>query len=127
MNFEEGEGFSVWAGVFDVTRVNNTGAAFGLWKNGSLFLMWVSTLSIIFILVYLWRLRTVNRTCYGWALIAGGALGNLYDRVHFGYVIDFIDLGMWPVFNIADSFICIGVFWILLQVFWKSKLSAEKP
>ena len=64
--------------------------------------------------------RVVRSSVYGWALVAAGALGNLYDRIRFGYVIDFIDLGVWPAFNIADSSICLGVFWILLQ-FWKQK------
>lgn len=122
LNLKEGEGFPVWAGVFHVTRVNNTGAAFGLWKNAPLLLMWVSALSVIFILVYLRGHSAANRARYGWALVAGGALGNLCDRVYFGYVVDFIDLGVWPVFNVADSCICAGVFWILLQFFWNQKM-----
>jgi signal peptidase II len=48
------------------------------------------------------------RLYYGTALVAGGALGNLYDRIVYGYVVDFFDLIVWPVFNIADSCITVG-------------------
>ena len=50
-----------------------------------------------------------------WALVAGGALGNLYDRLTLGYVVDYLDFRVWPVFNLADAFICIGVSWILFR------------
>ncbi len=134
LHLREGEGFPVWTGVFHITRVNNAGAAFGLWKNSPVFLILVSALSLIFIGIYLsgiFRQRTPEKkltwaergSVYGWALVAGGALGNLYDRIHFGYVIDFIDLRIWPVFNIADSSICIGVFWILLSVMKQKKIT----
>ncbi len=50
-----------------------------------------------------------------WALILGGAAGNLYDRIMFGYVIDYLDFRVWPVFNMADSAICVGVFWLIVS------------
>ncbi len=50
-----------------------------------------------------------------WALILGGAVGNLYDRIMFGYVIDYLDFRVWPVFNMADSAICVGVFWLIVS------------
>ena len=118
LHLKEGEGFPLWVGVLHVTRVNNTGAAFGLWKNAAFFLTALGAVSVVCIVFYLYRLLKgagAPDLVYGWALVAGGALGNLYDRVHFGYVIDFIDLRVWPVFNVADSAICLGVFWILLQ------------
>ena len=121
LHLKEGEGFPLWTGVLHVTRVNNTGAAFGLWKDASFFLTVLSALSVIVIFFYLRGLLKVMgapASVYGWALVAGGALGNLVDRLRFGYVVDFIDLRVWPVFNIADSAICLGVFWILWQVFW---------
>jgi signal peptidase II len=120
----EGGGVEILPGILHLTRVNNTGAAFGLWKNASVFLIWVSVLSVLFILFFLHRLLrepAAASSAAGWALVAGGALGNLYDRVRFGYVVDCIDLRVWPVFNIADSSICLGVFMILLHVFLKKK------
>lgn len=118
LSFGEGGGFPVWPGVLHVTRVNNTGAAFGIWRDAPLFLAALSVISVLFILFYLRKLlggQDAPASAYGWALVAGGALGNLYDRLHFGYVIDFIDLRVWPVFNAADSAICLGVGWILWQ------------
>ena len=53
----------------------------------------------------------------GWALVLGGAAGNLCDRLYFGHVVDFLDFRVWPVFNIADSAICFGVFLIILNIF----------
>ena len=79
-----------------MTRVNNTGAAFGMWRNGSSFLIAVTTLSVVAISFYLVgharSAQKVSINFYGWALVVGGALGNLYDRVHFGYVVDFLDI-----------------------------------
>lgn len=50
------------------------------------------------------------------SMILGGGLGNLFDRVNMGYVVDFIDVGFWPVFNLADSFVSIGA--VMLAVLW---------
>ena len=124
LSFREGEGFPLWKGVFHLTRVNNTGAAFGLWRDSSWLLAAVTGLSALAILYYLFRGRrsagASNRNFYAWALIASGALGNLYDRVRFGYVIDCLDFRVWPVFNVADASICLGVFFILWSVFYAS-------
>ena len=114
---EEAESIPVWKGVFHLTRVNNKGAAFGLWRNASWFLTAVTALSVFVILVYFARTAPsegkTNKNFHAWALVAGGALGNLYDRLSLGYVIDFLDFRVWPVFNIADSAICLGVLLIL--------------
>ncbi len=114
--FAEGEGMPVWEGFFHITRVNNTGAAFGWLKNAGGFLIFVSALSVVFLAVYLWRHRKPDASDAAWALILGGALGNLYDRLRFGYVIDFLDLRVWPVFNVADMCICAGVALIILRM-----------
>ena len=121
-HLREGEGFPVWPGVFHITRVNNTGAAFGLWRDSSAQLAAVTLLSVAAISVYLALAsgKGQGRNFYGWALVMAGALGNLYDRVHFGYVIDYLDFRVWPVFNAADTAICLGVFWVLLNAVWKN-------
>ena len=120
-HLKEGEGFPVWRGVFEITRVNNTGAAFGLWRHSWALLVGVTALSVLVILIFLvagsGQRHAVN--FYGWAMVAGGALGNLYDRVHFGYVVDYLDFRVWPVFNAADASICLGVFFILMNVIQK--------
>ena len=111
------------SGVLHVTRVNNTGAAFGLWRDSPQVLVTLSAVSVLVMLgcglFVTFRNRTIAPTLYGWMLVIAGASGNLYDRIRFGYVIDFIDLRVWPVFNVADSAICLGVAWILCCLFSK--------
>ena len=119
--FQEAETLPVWPGVFHLTRVNNAGAAFGLWRDASPALAAFSALSVLLITFHLAG-RLGARVSYAgaWALVAGGALGNLYDRVKFGYVVDYVDLRVWPVFNLADACISVGVAWILLSFLKRS-------
>ena len=95
--------------------VENTGMAFGLFQNGNVLLAVVMLLVIGYI-IYSWKDIERYGECARWgaALILTGALGNLYDRLTLGFVVDFIDLRVWPVFNGADSFISIGA--VLLGV-----------
>lgn len=106
-------------GVFHLTLITNTGALFGLFRDfaqpaRSLLFTMVPLLAIVLIIVFQYRTSmndVIAQT--GLALILGGAVGNLVDRVRFGYVIDFLDVFIgehhWPAFNVADSSICVGV------------------
>lgn len=89
--------------------VQNTGAAFGMMQGGNLLLILI-TLVILAYLIKSWRELCGYGPLVKWGLvfILGGALGNLYDRITLGFVVDFIDLRVWPVFNAADSFITVG-------------------
>jgi len=102
---------------FHFTLVHNTGAAFGIFKDQTLFFISISIVSIISIIIFL-KKNTKSSTLIdiALALILGGALGNLLDRLRFGYVVDFLDFRVWPVFNVADSAISIGVFLALLSL-----------
>ena len=92
-----------------LTYVQNTGAAFGLFK-GQQFLFIIFTLGVIAWLLWeLCRPLLPRVPRWGCALVAGGAAGNLLDRWRFGYVVDFLDLRVWPVFNLGDSAITIGI------------------
>ena len=113
----EGEGIPVWKGVFHLTRVNNTGSAFGMWRDWPWLPVAVTAVAVLGIFVHLARGRDAGNF-FGWSLVLGGALGNLYDRIRFGYVLDFLDFRVWPVFNVADACICLGVF----LIFWSSFL-----
>ena len=132
-SFAEGQGFSVWPGVFYVTRVNNTGAAFGILKGSALVLTGVSVFCIaglVFLIIQHFHLESVkiqksivpDLKVIALVFVAAGAAGNLVDRLFYGYVIDFIDVRIWPVFNIADSAICVGVFLIMLGLFKTGKV-----
>jgi signal peptidase II len=107
-------------GLLNLTYLQNTGIAFGMFKgHGLLVGLWVAALA----LVALYCVRGLNWA--GWepnlagGCLCGGALGNLIDRSRLGYVVDFFDfhLGIyhWYVFNVADSFVCLAVGWIVLR------------
>ena len=108
-NFELGESWPA-TGFLRLTYGTNTGTAFGLFPNQTLVLILASIVAIGF-LVYFYRAHALNqpllRTAIGMQL--GGALGNLVDRLRTGAVVDFIDVGPWPIFNIADSCIVVGM------------------
>lgn len=114
------------AGVLRLTYVRNRGAAFGVLSDAELpYQAWVfagvSLVALFAIGVYAWRLPASSRLPrLALALIIGGALGNLIDRVRLGYVIDFVDVFWrthhWPAFNAADSAITIGVSLLVLDM-----------
>jgi len=103
------------AGFFRLTHVHNTGAAFGLFQGQSFPLTIVALVGIAVLLLYalfIYRRfpfldNVLGKSALG--LVLGGTVGNLIDRLRFGYVIDFIGVGIWPAFNIADSAIVVGV------------------
>ncbi len=124
MHFAYGEHLNVTS-FFDLVRYHNTGAAFsflanaGGWQHG--FFTAVSTLASVFMTVLLLKNTDKKLFCLGIALVLGGALGNLYDRVTLGYVVDFLlfyyQQWAWPAFNVADSAISVGVGILILDSF----------
>lgn len=103
--------------IFHITYVQNYGAAFGILKHRTGFFVIIGILIITLILLYLSRMSE-NRRILKAALIlqVGGAIGNLIDRVRYGYVIDFLDFRIWPVFNIADMTIVVGVGLLIYEI-----------
>ena len=95
---------------FHLTLVHNTGIAFGIFRQHPQILLVLITLSLIFLFIWGWRKNDLPPTQrIALALILGGAVGNWIDRVRFGAVIDFLDFRVWPVFNVADSAITLGI------------------
>ena len=115
-------------GFIRLTHGANTGTAFGLLPNQTLFLIFASIIAIGF-LVYFYRAyalpRPILRLAIGLQL--GGAFGNLFDRVAFGAVTDFIDVGWWPIFNIADSSICVGMATLIVVLLLFDRKQEEEP
>jgi signal peptidase II len=121
---------------FLLTSVRNSGAAFGLFANfessiKSIFLNSVAVAAFIAVSLYAFRSHFKSvRLQLGLALVLGGAVGNLVDRVRFGYVVDFLLFGVgghyWPAFNVADSAICVGVGLLALDML-RQKTSAPAP
>ena len=116
-----GESIPLINNIFHITYVTNTGAAFGLFKNSAIFFIIISVVAIAFIAGLI--LKSIKRAEFmanprfdlGLIMIISGAIGNLADRLKFGYVIDFIDVRIWPVFNIADTSITIGTMLLILS------------
>ncbi len=114
------ESIPVLRGIFHISLVHNRGAAFGLLNNQVPVFIAATLLAIALIALSLKNSKANRLSLYNISLylILGGALGNLIDRLLFGYVIDFLDFRVWPVFNIADSAITIGAVllgWCILR------------
>ena len=110
--------------VFHLTYVENTGAAFGMMKDARWIFMVTSTVAIIGILGYMIRRTWIQKKKMPWmealslSLILGGGIGNMIDRTTLGYVVDMIDCRFinFAVFNVADSFVCIGAGLMILYL-----------
>jgi len=118
-------------GFFNLTYVRNTGIAFGMFAGQGFFVgLFVAVLAA----AAFYFSRSVNWT--GWEPnlvgggLCGGALGNLLDRSRLGYVVDFFDVHAgphhWPVFNVADSLICIAVGWIVMRQLGNTKVEGRR-
>lgn len=119
-------------GFFSLTYVNNTGGAFGILPSGTEVLAAAALAAAVGIIIFTWRMPhdIPCRLAIALALPLGGALGNLLDRVRLHFVVDFLDVHLgrgyqWPVFNVADSAICIGV--ALLGLYFWQQPAGDKP
>lgn len=109
-------------GVVWLTHIENTGAAFGILRGQQWLLIATAVVMLAAVMYVMVRLRPVDRwTRVALALVAGGAIGNLIDRVASGAVTDFIDLGWFPVFNIADIALDIGVAILVVVMLFRSE------
>jgi signal peptidase II len=117
--------------VLDITRMHNTGAAFSFLASASGWQRWVfiGLAAVVSIAIVVWLLKMKGRAqpflACGLALVLGGALGNVIDRIRIGYVIDFIhfhwDRAYFPAFNVADSAITVGAACLLLDALFEGK------
>ncbi|MHB1127746.1 MAG: signal peptidase II [Bacillota bacterium] len=114
-----GDSLPVIWGIFHITFIKNPGAAFGVLANRTSLFVAITVLVVLVILALYrqippeWKILRI-----GLAMLVGGALGNLLDRVRMGTVVDFLDLRFWPIFNLADTFVVVGVIllcWELLR------------
>jgi len=130
-SFQLYESLDVIPGFFSLTYLTNKGAAFGFlagvtsaWRH--YFFLILASVALVLIVIAWFRMRNDHRF-YGpaLALIAGGAIGNVIDRIRLGAVVDFLDFYVaghhWPAFNVADSAICVGVALFLLANFLEER------
>ena len=116
-----GQSIPVVPDVFHITYVHNTGVAFSLFQQHPAWLLALT--SVLFTVFLMFAFRRPGYTALeftGFAMVLGGAAGNIVDRILFGKVIDYLDVTViqYPVFNLADSFICVGVALLLLH-YWR--------
>ena len=113
-------------GIFRIYHTYNTGTAFGLLQGQTILLIVASLIALVF-LIYIYNEYTLGNIILRMALglQLGGAISNLSDRLAFGSVTDFISVGWWPVFNIADSSIVVGITILIAGIFYREKLSTR--
>lgn len=106
--------------IFHITYIHNDGAAFRLLQGQQGFLILVTSVTLAVVLVYIYKIRRSGHwsLLLSLALLCGGGIGNLIDRVRFRYVIDYLDLRIWPVFNIADICVVAGCGMLLIHMFY---------
>lgn len=112
-------------GFFRITYTCNDGAAFSILKGKRVFFIIMTIIVVFFIVYYLLKNKVYWVEKYSLLLIISGAVGNLIDRIMYGYVIDFLDFIIFgydfPVFNIADSFITIGAIGLIISILFLNK------
>lgn len=115
-----GQTVPLWDQVFHLTYVENRGAAFGMMQGQHLFFYLITAALTLYLLFVLFVRKPQSPACgVGMALVLGGAWGNCYDRVMYGFVVDMLDFRLihFPVFNLADTAICVGVgLWLLFYL-----------
>jgi len=118
-NFSVGQSLMIIPNFLSLVYVQNTGAGFGILKGFGFFLIIVSLLVIIVIFDYYKKINIKQKLLlFSTAILLGGVVGNLIDRLFHGFVIDFINFSFWPAFNVADMAITAGVIGLILY-FWR--------
>jgi signal peptidase II len=109
-------------GFFRITYTTNAGGVFGIFANQAFLITLTAIVGVVAILIYS-RYPQANRVPIRIALglLLGGAVGNLIDRIRLGKVVDFIDIGAWPVFNLADSAVVVGSIIIIFYLLFQSR------
>ncbi len=119
----------VWEGVLHLTYVENRGAAFGILQNKVWLFVIVALIAISVMVFVLWKFKARSKVLnLGLCFVMAGAVGNMIDRITLGFVVDFLDFRLidFPVFNIADIFVCIGAGLIaIFVIFIEDKLNSN--
>lgn len=108
-NLDLYESIPIIENIFHITYTQNFGAAFSILQNQQILFIVISSIAVLIIFYILFSKRHLHKLLvYSLSLIAAGAIGNLIDRIRWGYVTDFLDFRVWPVFNVADMSIVAG-------------------
>ncbi|NUQ37552.1 MAG: signal peptidase II [Caldilineales bacterium] len=119
------------APFFRILHTTNTGVAFGLFRDGGALFALIAAVAVVVMLIYSLRMDTRSPLAYlGMGLLVGGASGNLWDRLVYGHVIDFLDFRLsqalsWPTFNVADMGVVVGVFLFMWVIYAEERQGGE--
>lgn len=122
-NLQLFESIPVIPGILYFTYTQNTGGVFGIFPGWTHFFS-IGTLVILLLLIlsfFFIDYQLLQRIAL--IFVIGGAVGNLFDRIYFGYVTDFLDIRIWPIFNLADTYVVLGIFFFLLHEFLQYRAS----
>ena len=104
--------------IFKITNVINTGAAFSILKNNNTLLILISIIILVLLNYYI-KKNNIENDYFELGIILGGIVGNLFDRLLYNGVIDYIEISNFPVFNLADSLIVLGIILLIIKEFKK--------
>jgi signal peptidase II len=124
-----GASFELVPVVLNIHYVRNTGAAWSMFSNSTLGLAIFSLLMLVVLGIWFWKTPADKRwQRLALCLMISGAVGNMIDRFRLGYVVDFLELPHWPVFNVADMLLCCGVALLAVALLWEERnlRAAEK-
>lgn len=122
-----GDSVPVIDGIFHITLYHNTGAAFSSFEGQRALLIGLPVVLIIAGLVFLWKCRDKSRgLLIPAAMIVGGGIGNLIDRIATGYVVDMFDFRVFPIFNVADCFVTVGCILLCVYILFFDKEGKER-
>ena len=123
-----GKSLPVFEDVFHLTYHGNTGMAFGMFAGNRTFLIVLCAVILLIIGIIIYKFkpqRLIEKLSFG--MIIGGAIGNVFDRIKYGFVIDFLDFRVinYPIFNVADSFVVVGAILLCIYVIFFDKKEDE--
>lgn len=119
-NMELGQTIGIIENFFHITYIHNYGAAFSIFQNQTALLIFLPLIIMSGILIVMIRMGlSKNKICAtALGLVVAGGIGNLIDRVAYGYVVDFLDFRVFPIFNVADMAVCCGCGLLIIYVFF---------
>ena len=116
-----GKSYTIFDKFLYITKAYNDGVSFSMLQGHRCLIILISLVILVFLYFYMKKFKVNKRNLIGFSLAFGGLFGNLVDRLVYGYVIDFIDFYVfnynYPIFNFADSFICIGILILLYSIY----------
>lgn len=125
--FRLGESLPVIPNVFHLTYIINKGAAFGILEHQRWLLIAIVVILLGLIGYFYKKIKGMPRyTQFGLGALVGGAIGNGWDRYYLGGVVDFFDFRVWPIFNVADIGICVGVILVIYYLWKHGESKSEK-